>query len=144
MGVFLRAKFEASSIILTSFRQWVILPLPPPQNEHLKNPPRLGLIAGDSMINGINEKRISTDFKSVKVRCFRGATTDDMYFNLIPLLGKKPAALDLHVETNNLSNETSFQIYDKLLNLVHFVKENNLNCHVVLSSPIDRLDDGRG
>ena len=28
------------------------------------------LIAGDSMINGINEKRISTNFKSVKVRCF--------------------------------------------------------------------------
>ena len=26
------------------------------------------LIAGDSMINGINEKRISTNFKSVKVR----------------------------------------------------------------------------
>ena len=46
------------------------------------------LIAGDSMINGINEKRISTNFKSVKVRCFSGATIDDMYFNLIPLLRK--------------------------------------------------------
>ena len=44
--------------------------------------------------------------------------------------------------TNNLSNETSFQIYDKLFNQAHFVKENNLNCHVVLSSPTDRLDDG--
>ena len=43
--------------------------------------------------------------------------------------------------TNNSSKETSFQIYDKLLNLVHFIKENNLNCHVVLSSPIDRPDD---
>ena len=48
----------------------------------------------------------------------------------------------LHVGTNNSSNET-FQIYDKLLNLVHFVKENDPNCHVVLSSPIDRLDDGK-
>ena len=99
------------------------------------------LIAGDSMINGINEKRISTNFKSVKVRCFSGATIDDMYFNLIPLLRKKPAALVLHVGTNNSSNETSFQIYDKLLYLVHVVKENNPNCHVILSSPIDRLDD---
>ena len=51
MGVYLRAKFEVSSIILTSFRQgwgWggggVILPLSqPPQNEPQKNPPRLGL-----------------------------------------------------------------------------------------------------
>ena len=64
-----------------------------------------------------------------------------MYFNLIPLLRKKTAALVLHVGTNNSSNETSFQIYDKLLNLVIFMKENNPNCHVVLSSPIDRLDD---
>ena len=45
--------------------------------------------------------------------------------------------------TNNSSNETSFEIYNKLLNLVHFIKENNPNCHVVLSSPIDRLDDGK-
>ena len=106
-------------------------------------PNNMILIAGDSMINVINEKRISTNFKSVKVRCFSGSTIDDMYFNLIPLLRKKPAALVLHVGTNNSSNETSFQIRDKLLNLVHFVKENDPNCHVVLSSPIDRLDDGK-
>ena len=46
MGVYLHAKFEVSSIILTSFRQGVevILPPPsPPQNEPLKSPPRLGL-----------------------------------------------------------------------------------------------------
>ena len=64
-----------------------------------------------------------------------------MYFNLIPLLRKKPAALILHVGTTNSLNETSFQIYDNLLN--PFVKENNPNCLVVLSSPIDRLDDGK-
>ena len=65
-----------------------------------------------------------------------------MYFNLIPLLRKKTAALVLHLGTNNLSNKT-FHIYDKLLNLVHFIEENNPNCHVVLSSPIDRLDGGK-
>ena len=101
------------------------------------------LTSGDSIINRINEKRISANFKSVKVRCFSGATIDGMYFSLIQLLRKKPAALVLHVGTNNSSNEASFQIYDKLLNLVHFVKENDPNCHVVLSSPIDRLDDGK-
>ena len=99
------------------------------------------LIARDSMINGINKKRISTNFKSVKVRYVNGVTIDDMYFNLIPLLRKKPATLVLHVDTNNSSNETSFQIYDKLLNLVHFITENDPNFHVVLSSAINRLDD---
>ena len=45
MYVYLRAKLEASSIILTSFRQAVILPSPhpPPQNEPLKSPHRSGL-----------------------------------------------------------------------------------------------------
>ena len=95
------------------------------------------------MINGINEKRFSTNFKSVQVRCFSGATIDDMQFNLIPSLRKKSAALVLHIGTNNSPNETSYQIYNKLLNLLHFIKENNPNCHVLLSSPIDRLDDGK-
>ena len=35
------------------------------------------LIAGGSMINGINEKRISTNFKSVKVKFFSGAMIED-------------------------------------------------------------------
>ena len=46
MDVYLRAKIEVSSIILTSFR-WgggYFWP-PPPQNETLKSPPRLGLIS---------------------------------------------------------------------------------------------------
>ena len=95
------------------------------------------------MINCINEKRFSTNFKSVKVRCFSGATIDDMQFNLILSLRKKQAALVLHIGTSNSPNETSYQIYNKLLNLLHFIKENNPNCHVLLSSPIDRLDDGK-
>ena len=50
MCLYLRAKFEVSSIILTSFRQGVILlppplPHPPPKNETIKSPPRLGLIS---------------------------------------------------------------------------------------------------
>ena len=61
MGVYLRAKFEVSSIILTSFRhegEVVVLhppptppTPPPPQNEPLKSPPRLGL----------NVKRVKID-----------------------------------------------------------------------------------
>ena len=52
MDVYLRTKFEVSSIILSSFRQGVILlppPPPAPRNEPLKSPPRLGLT--DSLIN---------------------------------------------------------------------------------------------
>ena len=48
MGVYLHAKFEVSSMVLTSSRQGegVILPTPPtpPQNEPLKSALRLGLL----------------------------------------------------------------------------------------------------
>ena len=40
MWVFLRTKFQVSTIILTSFRQGVILP-PSPQNKSLKSAPNL-------------------------------------------------------------------------------------------------------
>ena len=45
MGVYLCTKFKVSSVILTSFRQGIILSpaLLPPQNEPLKIPPRLEL-----------------------------------------------------------------------------------------------------
>ena len=97
------------------------------------------MTTGDSMIDGINEKNFSTNFQLVKVRFFRGVTIDDMSFILIPLLKGKPAVFILHLSTNNFPHKKSFQIYDILLNLVHFIKNNNPNCHVVLSSSIDRL-----
>ena len=99
------------------------------------------LMAGHSMINGINQKHFSVNFKSVKVRCFNNATIYDTHFNFIPLLTKKPAALVLNVGTNNTPIETSFQIYNKVLNLVLFTIEDNPDCHFVLSSPIQILEE---
>ena len=44
MGVYLRTKFQVSSVILTSLRQGIILPPVPPQDGPLKYPTRLGLM----------------------------------------------------------------------------------------------------
>ena len=45
MGVYQRAKFDVFSIILTGLdRGGNFIPPPPPQNEPLKSPPRLGLL----------------------------------------------------------------------------------------------------
>ena len=51
MCVYLRTKFKVSTIILTSFRQGVILHSPPPQYELLKSPPRLGLRISSVNVN---------------------------------------------------------------------------------------------
>ena len=76
MCLYLRAKFEVSSIILTSFRLGAIytppplppLPLTPPQNETLKSPPRLGL-KSISLTNEIASFRFSR-----KIFCKRKLT----------------------------------------------------------------------
>ena len=41
MGLYLREKFQVSSIILTSFRQGVILPPSPPQKRTPKEPTQI-------------------------------------------------------------------------------------------------------
>ena len=67
MYFYLSTKFEVSSVILASFRQGVILPppLPTPQNEPLKSPPRLGLIKRQNK----NPKKIFFQ-EAVVLECF--------------------------------------------------------------------------
>ena len=58
------------------------------------------VIAGDSMLNGIDERRISKTHP-VKVRFFPGSRIRDMYHYLIPILEKKPEHLIPHVGTDD-------------------------------------------
>ena len=73
--------------------------------------------AGDSIINGIREERLSAKYGVVKVCNFPGATTEDMQHNLVPVLERNPCCLILHVGTNNAESCTSREILDKLLQL---------------------------
>ena len=47
------------------------------------------LLVGDSILTGIDEKRLSRSNQEVNLRDFRGAATDDLKHHLIPLLKKK-------------------------------------------------------
>ena len=80
MALYLRAKFEVSSITLTCFRQGggggVILPPPSPQNESLNSPPRLGLNANWSSKHGENQS-------NAKWRKNRDLTFSSVYISLI-------------------------------------------------------------
>ena len=73
------------------------------------------LIAGDSMIGGLEEQRMSRKH-NVKVRSHPGATTGDMRDHLNALLRKKPDHLILHVHTNDAPdiNTSADDIYDRL------------------------------
>ena len=56
------------------------------------------MIAGDSTVLGVHEKRMGDKFE---VRGFSGATVDDFYFFLAPLLQKKTSYLIFMAGTND-------------------------------------------
>ena len=101
------------------------------------------LIAGDSIISGLNEKKLSNSKHAVKVRCFPGATTTDMYNYLKPLLLKCPSSIILHVGTNDAINASSSVIVDRLLILKSFILDHLPECKVYISSPTPRFDEAK-
>ena len=61
------------------------------------------LITGDSILYGIDEKKICQN-GSVKVRVFPASTIEDLQdYYIKPLLRKQPSKVILHVGTNNAS-----------------------------------------
>ena len=100
------------------------------------------LIAGDSILYGIDEKRLSKNGR-VNVRLFPGATVDDMYSYLQPLIDKSPSVLILHVGTNNAPTFNPRQILDKMINLKNHVMERLPNCKVLFSTPVMRTENGK-
>ena len=110
-------------------------------NESTPWPVNTILIAGDSMINEIDEKRLSKKNSNVKVRYFNGALVEDMFYNLVPLMRKKPSALILHVGTNNTVSDSSKVILKKINSLISYIKINNPECRIIISQPVQKTDN---
>ena len=100
------------------------------------------LTIGDSMLAGIEQKRISGN-RNVKVRIFPGFTTHHMYNYLKPLLKKNPDNIILHIGTNKLVNETSREILNGILSLKNFIEKLRRKFKVIVSNIIYRSDNGK-
>ena len=101
------------------------------------------MIVGDSMVNGIDEKRLSKKHGNVKVFHFSGARIEDTNQYIIPIIKKQPDYLILHVGTNDATTNTSKKIVDDLLILKSNISKQLPSCRIVLSKPIIRHDDGK-
>ena len=64
------------------------------------------VVTGDSMLNGMNEKGLLKSH-NVKVKNYRGATSDDILDKIDDLLKVKPDCLSVHVGTNDLTNNVN-------------------------------------
>ena len=111
-------------------------------NEVYKWPSGTILIAADSICNKLDEKRLSRNNR-VKVRSFPGATINDMYSYIKPLLEKQPDYIILHISTNDAVTKTSESILTELLQLKLYVETTLPSCVVIISEPILRLDNAK-
>ena len=112
-----------------------------PTNQNKTNiqwPTGTTLVVGDSMLGGIEESRLGP---KRKVRSFPGATINDMFEYITPLLRKKPSRLIAHVGTNDASFSTAKQIAEDLHKFQTFIQSHLPNCVVIISSPVNRQDD---
>ena len=96
------------------------------------------LIVGDSMITGVDETMISRKGRVIKFRYFSGATIEDMYDYLKPILKKCPDHIVLHVGVNNAAREPAETVFDKFLSLKSFLEKTLPNCKISISNLIKR------
>ena len=107
-------------------------------------PPNTILILGDSMINQMDQVRLSSSTKkSVVIRSFGGAGVNEMYPKLENLLKKKPSTIILHVGTNDSTSKSPEVILENLLTLRHFIEAKIPGIKVIMSSPIIRVDNAK-
>ena len=95
------------------------------------------LIIGDSMIGGIEERRL----RNTKVRPKPGASIEDMFFFITPYLRKNPTNIICHVGTNNARSDSAEKIMEKLIQLKEYIVSKCPSAKIVFSDLIARTDD---
>ena len=110
-------------------------------DEKKRYPDNTILITGDSILNNIEEKRLSRKF-NVKVRAFPGADIRDMYDFLEPLLKKRPTYIVLHIGSNDSTNRSPDDILYRLDALKAHIMTKLPDAKIYLSCPTIRTDNG--
>ena len=97
------------------------------------------LIAGSSILMGIHEKKLAK-YKA-KVRAFPGATVDDLYDYLNPLLKKKPSNIFLHIGSNDSVDKNAQEIATEIIHLNAYIESVLPNAKIFWSCPVLRTDN---
>ena len=97
-------------------------------------------VVGDSMLNMIQENyNVNTKTTNVKVPA-SGATIEDLHDCILPIARKEPDNLIIHAGTNNIRNDTSEKIVEKLMKLHDHVSSIASTSKIALSNIIRRHD----
>ncbi|CAB4023001.1 RNA-directed DNA polymerase from transposon BS [Paramuricea clavata] len=98
-------------------------------------------ILGDSMIKGINSRKLQHGLKQkVIVKTFPGAHVEDMTHYVKPTLASNPAEVIVHIGTNDLKNKSPSTLLKTVDNLGEMSTESK-DVKLTLSEIITRCDD---
>ena len=98
------------------------------------------LIVGDSMLNGIEESKLSKT-RHIRVQSIPGGKIDDIKENLNDLLHEELQKVIIHVGTNNAMTDTPKEIFEKLTSLKCHIESILPKCEVTISNLIMRTDE---
>ena len=98
------------------------------------------LKVGDSLLNGIEESKLSTD-RHIRVQPISGAKIKDISNNLDELIHNDLKTIILHVSINNTVEDTPEDIYNDLTSLKTKIEDKIPNCQVLISCLIRRSDN---
>ena len=98
-------------------------------------------IVGDSMLNGLDERKMKTGNGNVKVRAHPGATVTDMLDYLKPISRKQPSHLILHAGTNDIKSQTPVEIIGNFEKVKDMIANESPETRLVISSLILRNDN---
>ena len=98
------------------------------------------LVLGDSMVNGLEESKLSKT-RHIRVQPILGGKAEDIQQNLKDLLHEDLEVVIIHVGTNNVTTDTAQMIVDKLITLKRNIEGSLPKCRVITSKLIVRTDN---
>ena len=96
-------------------------------------------MVGDPALSGLRESKMSFR-RNIKVRIFPGTRIQGMYQYLLPLLGKRPDKIILHVGTNDASHIKADDMLEELGKLKSLIWEMLPFVKIILSAPTIRVN----
>ena len=98
------------------------------------------LVVGDSLLNGIEESKLSKT-RHIRVQPISGGKIYDIERNLTELLNKDLKLIIFHIGTNHSTTESPEVILQKILSLKERIQFVLPNCKIVISNIIVRTDN---
>ena len=98
------------------------------------------LVVGDSMVNGIEENKLSKT-RHIRVQAIPGGKIADIQQNLKDWLHEDLETVIIHAGTNNATTNTPQTIVDKLITLKRNIEGSLPKCCTIISKLIVRTDN---